>query len=226
MSKMVTTAYTMPKKVELVPGSQSLTVTVDDSGVSAGSDGKKIVLGGTVVGGNFFADPANKVKDANTPNSLTTALAGTNNDFVLTSKVPGSLKLAITNGGATKPLEVTVVNDEIRVQAATDGSSVISSTANLVIAAINNSAVASQLVAASLAAANDGTGLVTILAATALSGGAAVAPEGVLLYDVDVTYGPAAGAMIINGIVDANKIAVQPSELAKKVLAGRIVWAK
>ncbi|SFF23026.1 hypothetical protein SAMN04487969_11965 [Paenibacillus algorifonticola] len=35
--------------------------------------------------------------------------------------------------------------------------------------------------------------------------------EGVLQYDVDVTYGPAPGAMIIHGYIDKTKLPVQPT---------------
>lgn len=34
--------------------------------------------------------------------------------------------------------------------------------------------------------------------------------EGVLLNDVDVTYGPAPGAMVIHGFIDLNKIPEEP----------------
>lgn len=34
--------------------------------------------------------------------------------------------------------------------------------------------------------------------------------EGVLLNDVDVTYGPAPGAMVIHGFIDLNKIPKEP----------------
>lgn len=39
----------------------------------------------------------------------------------------------------------------------------------------------------------------------------AIAAEGVLRYDVDVTYGPAPGAAVIHGFVDLNKIPAQPT---------------
>lgn len=35
--------------------------------------------------------------------------------------------------------------------------------------------------------------------------------EGVLFYDVDVTYGPAAGALLIHGFIDVTKIPAAPS---------------
>lgn len=59
---------------------------------------------------------------------------------------------------------------------------------------------------------------------TAGAAGAAVDAEGVLLNDVDVTYGPASGAMIIHGFVDLGKLPEMPHANAVKALAGRIVF--
>ena len=38
--------------------------------------------------------------------------------------------------------------------------------------------------------------------------------EGVLFNDVDVTYGPASGAMIIHGFIDLNKLPAAPAAAA------------
>ncbi len=56
--------------------------------------------------------------------------------------------------------------------------------------------------------------------------GAAVDAEGVLLNDVDVTYGPASGAMIIHGFIDLGKLPEVPHDNAVKALAGRVVFLK
>ncbi|PAB61325.1 hypothetical protein [Anaeromicrobium sediminis] len=50
--------------------------------------------------------------------------------------------------------------------------------------------------------------------------------EGVLLYDVNVTYGPASGSMLIKGNIDLNKIPEQPCEDAKTALLGRVLFMK
>lgn len=42
--------------------------------------------------------------------------------------------------------------------------------------------------------------------------------EGVLLNDVDVTYGPAPGALVIHGFVDSSKLPEAPAEDAKAAL--------
>lgn len=111
--KFVTTNYTTPKEILKFPDHHvSVTVTVDDTGVVANSEGKKIVPGGTIVGGGFLADRTVKA----VPSSDT------------------------------------------------------------------------------------------------------VPAEGVLRYDVDVTYGPVPGAAVIHGFVDLNKIPTAPTDAQKAAL--------
>jgi hypothetical protein len=50
--------------------------------------------------------------------------------------------------------------------------------------------------------------------------------EGVLFNDVDVTHGPAAGAMIIHGFPALDKLPAVPAPEAITALAGRIVFLK
>lgn len=50
--------------------------------------------------------------------------------------------------------------------------------------------------------------------------------EGVLLSDVDVTYGPEGGTMVIHGFVDLTKLPAAPDATAVTALAGRIVFLK
>lgn len=120
--------------------------------------------------------PAVGGKSAETRASLTTAMAGANNDIVLTAKEDvregNDVSLTIVDPpGNNAALSVTVSGNAITVNGATDGVSALTSTASQVIAAINADAAASALVTASLAAANDGTGVVTALAQTYLAGG-------------------------------------------------------
>jgi hypothetical protein len=112
MSKFVQTSYGNKKTILKFPDHfVNVAVTVDDAGVVANADGKKIVLAGTIVGGGVLADPTKKVKAANTASA-----------------------------------------------------------------------------------------------------------EGVLFNDVDVTYGPAPGAMLIHGFVDLNKLPAAPDATAIPVL--------
>jgi len=46
----------------------------------------------------------------------------------------------------------------------------------------------------------------------------ATSAEGVLLNDVDVTYGPASGAMVIHGYIDTNKLPAAPAAEAVTAL--------
>jgi len=66
MSKFVTTQYGTPKQILKFPDHYvALTVTVDDTGITAGPDGKKIVPAGTIIGGGFLADDTKKAVVAN-----------------------------------------------------------------------------------------------------------------------------------------------------------------
>lgn len=109
--------------------------------------------------------------------TLTTSLAGTNNDLVFTARDPGSKGNGITvayvdPGAASQSLAVTVSGSAISVSLATNAGSAITSTAAQVKTAIEALFNADRLVVISNAGGNDGTGVVTALSATALAGGA------------------------------------------------------
>lgn len=110
--------------------------------------------------------------------SLTTALTGTNNDLTFTSNAPAhnrvggnSVRVRYVVAGANTPLSVSVSGNDITVNVATNGSSAATSTAAQVATAVNGNASASALVTAENAPGNDGTGVVTALAYTSLTGG-------------------------------------------------------
>lgn len=202
----------------------ALAVMMDDTGIVANADGKKIVAKGTIVGGAaapVLTDTTQKVQKKNTASvaaTLDTGVVGNNNAITWTAKsayagtAGNAIKVALLNNGASKALEVTIVNQEIRVQLATDGSSVITSTAAQVIAAVN-AAIANSFVTAANTGASTGAGLVTAVAATPLAGGTAgnaSAAEGVLLNEVDVTNGAAPATMIIQGYLAKNKLPEAP----------------
>jgi len=107
--------------------------------------------------------------------SLTTALAGANNDLVFTAKTAGNggnnITVTYTDpGGATATLGVVVSGLDINVNLGR-AASAINTTGTLLAAAIAANATANGLVTVANAAGNDGTGLVTALAKTNLSGG-------------------------------------------------------
>lgn len=106
--------------------------------------------------------------------TLTTALAGTNNDVTLLARNPGtggnSIRLRIVVAGASTPLSVEVAGSDITVNSATDGASAATSTAKQAIDALNAHSGAGALVWAQNAPSSDGTGVVAALAYTNLAG--------------------------------------------------------
>lgn len=109
--------------------------------------------------------------------TLTTALTGTNNDLTYTAvandATGNSITVAYVVAGASTPLTVAVTSNAITVNVATNSSSAAISTAKEVRDAVRAYAPARALVNADLKTGEDGTGVVTALTATALTGGAA-----------------------------------------------------
>lgn len=171
---------------------QALTVSVSGSGTAA--DPYKI----TVILGRSSATAA----------SLTTELTGDNNDLVFTAQdaykgaVGNNIQVAyIDPGAADAALSVDVdglgTADNpfvINVSLATDGTGTITSTAAQVQAAIEAHADASVLVSVANAAGNDGSGVVTAMAATALAGGTDSAVNSTAADIITAIQAHAAGA--------------------------------
>lgn len=112
--------------------------------------------------------------------ALTTALAGTHNDLVYTARIGGtggnSLQVEYLVAGANTPLTVTATATKVTVNVATNGASAATSTASQVRDAVRASVAAMAIMrSVELAGANDGTGVVTALTATNLTGGAGTA---------------------------------------------------
>jgi hypothetical protein len=116
---------------------------------------------------------------ATTTATLTTALTGSNNDLKYTHASSAANFAAgnsvrvryVDPAGNNAALGVVVAGNDITVNLATGGAGAITSTAAQVKAAVEASAPAAALVSVANAAGNDGTGVVTALAYTALSGG-------------------------------------------------------
>lgn len=122
-------------------------------------------------------------------NSLTTNMTGANNDVVFTdaratttagtnaSLGGGTVSVRFVDPGANnQPLSVSTTVDGdgnalVTVSLATNGGGSITTTASQLITAVSQDATASQYVSVALASGNDGTGVVTALAQTALTGG-------------------------------------------------------
>lgn len=133
--------------------------------------------------------------------TLTTALAGGNNDIIWTAVVGGEAGNDITieyedPGLADQALAVTVLGNAVTVSLATGAAPGmdITSTANDIIAEVASTPAAAALVSGANAAANDGSGVVAALAATNLTGGA----------DLTAIYGPFEGARFAQDNGDLN----------------------
>lgn len=240
--KFVETQFTNKTEILKFPDHYvALAVTVDDTGIIANAYGKKIVPAGTIVGGStksnlqYENEPvADKYSPVAVAANLTTGTTGSKNAILWTAVEAGltgnEISVALIDpSGVSKTLVVTVSGKDISVSLATDDSGTITSTSAEVSAAINADADAKLLVLTSvdLTCNDNGSGKVTAKAKTTLSGGdvgAATNAEGVLLNDVDVTYGPKEGAMIIHGFVSVDKMPygnanADAGRIASKVLS-------
>ena len=108
--------------------------------------------------------------------TFSTNLTGTNNDLTCTAVGSGGdgnlVTVRYVNPGTPGAgLSVTVLANAITVNLATDGSSVITSTGATIKTAYDLVAAAVALATVANKSANDGTGVVIALTATALSGG-------------------------------------------------------
>ena len=65
-----------------------------------------------------------------------------------------------------------------------------------------------------------------IQAGATTTAGAGIDAEGVLMDDVDVTYGPASGSMILHGFIDLVKLPEAPTVDAITALKSRILFLK
>lgn len=123
--------------------------------------------------------------------ALTTTLTGLNNDVIWTAVAggPGGNGISveyIDPGVNNSPLDVDVVGKAVKVYLATGASGDITSTADDIKAAVAAHPVAQGLVAGADAGGDDGSGVVTAMAATYLTGGIGVdivqPPDAVLTH--------------------------------------------
>lgn len=149
-------------------------------------DGKSVsvkVLGPIKVEANAAISPGSRIKAAALGRvaaaiaALTTALSSTNRDLTFTSKLRGRegdlISVKYTDpAGNSQALAVSVTGKAINVSLATSGAGAITSTAAEIKAAIEASSAANALVAITYPASNNGSGVVTAMTQTFLSGGA------------------------------------------------------
>lgn len=230
MSKFVQTDYLNKKEILKFPDHYvALAVMVSDEGVSANADGKKIVPAGTIVGGKdapVLENLDQPVADKNTPPAKATKNfavaeddASKNINLTLTAVEPGtagnsiSLTMSSETAATGNEVEVAVSNTDITVKPVV-ADTTVTSTIGDVVNAINADADAKALVVASADEDVLDEVITKNVSKTTLAGGsdgAATDAEGILLNDVDVTYGPAPGAMLIHGFVDLNKLPEVPA---------------
>lgn len=93
MSKFVETTYTNKKEILKFPDHYvALAVTVDNTGISANADGKKIVPAGTIVGNGILTDQTKLAKKAVTTTGVSNAEGVLLNDVDVTyGPAPGAM---------------------------------------------------------------------------------------------------------------------------------------
>ena len=215
-----TTSYGTAKDVlYLLDDYTAITVNVSQTGVEAGSDGKKIVPAGTVIGGVL----ADMTQEAVAADGSTVAAEGVlYHDVDVTDGV--ALGTMIVRGviDATKlPVAITSAQKEQLKNIIFVGADVSDSVADIdwlvsktgyttvpikvSATGVEANAAGKKIVSAGTvlggALANDNGAVTASTAATDNSNNPTPA-EGILLYDVDVTNGKADGVLLIAGIVD------------------------
>ncbi len=215
-NRVIKNTYAGQKEILKFNDYVATVVTVDDTGIVADADGKKIVKAGTIVGGKtkvVLLNPGEYVEDKSVAAVKAELVVGStdNNKIKFTAKEAGTggndIKITFTDPSANKEKTTVAVTGKSIVVTLSYAESAITATANDVITAIKASESASALV--DVKAVGTGESLVVAKTQTALADGAAGSvsnPEGVLLYDVDVTNGPREAAMVIYGYIDVNKI--------------------
>lgn len=138
--------------------------------------------------------------------TLSTNLTGSNNDLDFTAVPVGALgnliTIAYVDPGDNDIAEsVAVVGNAITFTLSTDGSSAITSTGDTLKATLLASAPASALVTAADKAANDGSGVVTAMAATALTGGITKSTGNVVVTGRSVRNEVITDTIALNGTV-------------------------
>ena len=198
------------------PGAiSSVQVQVSDEGLTPDEHGKKILKAGTIIGGiggSVFEDGTRMVARSGAAR-LTTALVGDDNDLDFAALTANATTVAYVDPvSASATLSVAVSGNNITVNLATDADGKIVTTANDIKNLINSDASTNVLIEAKNVYADTGNGVVTAMPQTALTSNANVTvADGVLFNDVDLTYGPRPGALIVAGNINANRIPAKPT---------------
>lgn len=108
--------------------------------------------------------------------TFTTNLTGNNNDLIFTSvaknETANNITIKYTDPyNHNQPLSVSVSGQDINISLATDSNGAIITTAEQIITTLHSNSVASALVTVTNVSGSDGSGIVTAMAKTNLSGG-------------------------------------------------------
>ncbi len=239
MSKFVETEYINTKEILKFPDHYvAMPIMVDQTGVAADDDGRKIVKKGTIVGGNTKSaienldEPVVDKYNATVYASLTVNSTVENGGLTFTAITGGTdgnaVSITIVDPGTnSQELGVVVSDSDITVNLATSDVGAEISTAKEVADAINADAAAKLLVEASYA--GTGAGVVAAKTKTTLANGAAASitgAEGVLMNDVDVTHGDKEGAMLIHGFIAIDKMPYATNDEAASTVASTLPLIK
>ena len=158
----------------------SVGIIVDDSGVEAGDDGRKVVKAGTPMYGSLLdRDTAFKISTTSVPAAATATVAGTG--ITAATVTAATFSTAVSGASGTYEFEYSESDTSWQL----DGTDVTLNTYGIV--ATGSAADGDKITVEFTAAYN-------------------TAPVGVLLHDVDVTAGDDNGTLLIFGFVNVNRL--------------------
>lgn len=223
MASVIVKSYGAPKDILFLLNDYSaIAVNVDDANVVAGSDGKKIVPAGTIMGGGVFDDltasavPADGIGVA-AEGILLHDVDVTDGDTLGTLLVRGIVdeaKLDVKPTLAQKEQlkQIIFVNGGSSADAVAFLMSKSFTAVNIKVSntGVSANAAGKKIVSAGTvlggALADPTTGAVAASTAATDNSNNPTPAEGILLYDVDVTDGAAPGVLLVQGVVDEAKL--------------------
>lgn len=181
----------------------SVGIIVDDSGVEAGDDGRKIVKAGTPMYGSLLdRDTAFKISTTSVPAAATATVAGTG--ITAATVTAATFSTAVSGASGTYVFEYSETDTSWQL----DGTDVTLNTYGIV--ATGSAADGDKITVEFTAAYN-------------------TAPVGVLLHDVDVTAGDDNGTLLIFGFVNINRLDTATANAllaAQSALDGKVFVCK
>lgn len=204
MQGFVKTTATNIKQILFCTDPQvSVGIIVDDAGVEAGADGRKVVKAGTPMYGSLTdRDTAFKTSTSSVAASATATVSGTG----VTAATVTAATFSTAVSGASGVYEFEYSGSDTSWQY--DGTDITTTTYGI---AVTGTPADGDKITVDFTAAYN------------------TAPVGVLLHDVDVTAGDDNGALLIFGFVDLNKVdssVVTILVAAQSALDGKVYLCK